>query len=250
MSTSAAVRGATVCALLAGCTTRSPTPSPSPGVRWFGALHSIMHEGRTEASVRLADVVPGPHAWGVGALEGLSGEVTILDDIVWFARPNPDGTAQLAHGALNAADRSVGAALLVIANVEAWDELPVSTGVAASDLDSFLEAALTAHGQPLDGPVPMRIDGPLAALRWHVVDGSKLQQGGGEHADHARSGVSGVIERIDAQLVGFFSREHEGVFTHMGLHSHFHVVSRDGAVSGHVDGVALLAGARLLVPHR
>jgi acetolactate decarboxylase len=138
---------------------------------------------------------------------------------------------------------------LVVANVSTWDEIPVIADVPWRDLDAFLESALAAHGAALDRPLALRLDGPVAALRWHVVDGSKLQPGGG-HADHARSAVSGLLERADARLIGFFSRTHQGVFTHMGSRSHFHVITADGAISGHVDGVDLRAGARLLVPRR
>jgi alpha-acetolactate decarboxylase len=227
----------------------SASSAASAQVRWFGALSAIMHEGRTEAAAQLADVLPGPHAWGVGALEGLAGEVTILDDRVWLARSKPDGTASISHGEIADADFAQGAALLVVANADAWDELPVSTNIAWSGLDSCLESQLIAHGEALDAPVLLRIDGPVATLRWHVIDGSKMQPGAG-HAAHARSAVSGVLEQADAQLVGFFSRAHQGVFTHMGSHSHFHVVTRDGALTGHVDGVDLVAGARLLLPRR
>src|SRR5687767_5611127 len=97
------------CALLLGCSAGSKLPtsgrSEAPaldgsaragaaqGVRWYGALHAIMHEGRTASAVELSAVVPGPHVWGLGALEGLRGEVTVLDDEVWLARPRADGTA-------------------------------------------------------------------------------------------------------------------------------------------------------------
>jgi hypothetical protein len=249
-----------MCMLTAGCsqssTSAAPSEPPSPPpaaesspqvVRWFGALHTIMHEGRTESAVRIGEVVPGPHAWGVGALEGLFGEATVLDDVVWLARPNPDGTATVSRANLGAPDQSQGAALLVVANVAAWDELPITEPVAWSALDAFLESRLRARGEALSAPVALRIEGPVGSLRWHVVDGSKLAPGAG-HAEHARTAVAGTIDRADARLVGFFSRDHQGVFTHAGSNSHFHVVVGDGLASGHVDAVDLQPGARLFVP--
>jgi hypothetical protein len=229
---------------------RAGRPSSAPhAVRWYGALRSIMHEGQTQAAVRLAEVIPGPHAWGLGALEGLRGEATVLDDVVWLARPNADGTAEVRRGELDGADTTQGAALFVVANVESWAETVVQNEVPWGQLDSFLESAITAHGVGLDAPAAVRVEGAVAMLKWHVVDGSKVLPGAG-HAEHARTAVSGVVERADARLVGFFSISHQGVFTHAGSRSHLHVLVESSRVSGHVDGVALEPGARLLIATR
>jgi hypothetical protein len=37
------------------------------------------------------------------------------------------------------------------------------------------------------------------------------------------------------ELVGFFSKKHQGIFLHHGASLHLHMVSADGDVSGHVD---------------
>jgi alpha-acetolactate decarboxylase len=208
-----------------------------------------MHEGQTQAAVRLAEVVPGPHAWGLGALEGLHGEATVLDDAVWLARPKADGTAEVRRAELDGADAAQGAALFVVANVESWSETVVQNEVPWDQLDPFIEAAIRAHGVGRDAPVAVRVEGPLAMLKWHVVDGSKLLPGAG-HAEHARTAVSGVVERSDARLIGFFSTSHQGVFTHAGSWSHFHALVESSRVSGHVDGVTLEPGARLLIATR
>lgn len=82
------------------CGSAAP-PSPATiEVRHFGALRQIMHEGRTKAAVRLDQVVPGPHAFALGALSELRGEVTVVDDVVWTAYPRDDGTAEVRTGAM------------------------------------------------------------------------------------------------------------------------------------------------------
>jgi hypothetical protein len=222
----------------------SPTGVP---VHWFGALHSIMHEGRTTGAVRLADVVPGPHAWALGALEGLHGEVTVLDDVAWLAVPSTEGRAEPRRADLSATDGALQAALLVVANVAQWTEGRVARDVPSAQLDSYLRDELRRRGHSSTTPVPVRIEGPVVALRWHVVDGSKLRAGA-THADHARTAISGLLEQTDVSLIGFFSEHHQGVFTHAGSSSHFHVVSAEPVVSGHVDEVVLSRGARLLLP--
>ena len=223
--------------------------TPTPVVRWFGSLRAIMHEGHTQSAVKLADVVPGPHVWGLGALEGLHGEVTLLDDAAWLARPKVDGGAEVKQAELDGVDAAQGAALLVVANVDAWSEVAVRSELAWSQIDSFVETQLATHGRALDAPVAVRIEGPVSALKWHVVDGSKLAPGAG-HADHARTAVSGIVDRVDARLVGFFSTSHQGVFTHAGSRTHFHVLIESKRLSGHVDSMTVQPGARLLIAAR
>jgi hypothetical protein len=47
-------------------------------------------------------------------------------------------------------------------------------------------------------------------------------------------------------VVGFYSAAHQGVFTHMGERTHLHAIVGDA--TGHVDALAIGAGATLRVP--
>lgn len=213
-----------------------------PEVRHFGALRQIMHEGRTEATVRIAEVVPGPHAFALGALSELRGEVTVLGDKIWVAYPRDDGTAEVRTDLSDEA-----ATLLVVAKVPRWRELEVTADVAAEQVDAEIERLARSAGIDTSSPFPLRVKGPLVDLRWHVVDGSKLAPGS-SHEDHARTAVSGVEARVEGELVGFFSKSHAGVFTHHDSNTHFHVVLAERPLTGHVDKVSLARGARVLLP--
>ena len=65
-------------------------------IQVWGSLRSLMHEGKTEARVALKDVAPGPHAYAVGAVSGLRGEVTILDDDIIVSLGEAGGTVRTA----------------------------------------------------------------------------------------------------------------------------------------------------------
>jgi acetolactate decarboxylase len=91
------------------------------------------------------------------------------------------------------------------------------------------------------------IEGELADIGWHVIDGRKVAAAK-THEEHAAAAVRGSVSRAQGTLVGFFSTRHQGVFTHMSKKSHLHVVLPKEGVAGHVDGVTILPGAVLLVP--
>ena len=232
-------------ALVACGDTASPLSLEAAVVRHFGELRAIMHEGRTGPAVRVGDVVPGPHAYGLGALSELRGEVTVIDDVVWTAYPRDDGTAEVRSD--SASDES--AALFVVAKVPRWRRVVLEADIASDGLDAAIEQLAMAAGVDTTQPFPVRISGALTELRWHVVDGSKLSPGS-SHADHARTAVSGVVPEVTGELVGFFSTQHQGVFTHRGSSTHFHVVVAAARLTGHVDGVGVRRGASVLFPER
>ncbi len=200
-----------------------------------------MHEGKTGPVVALKEVTPGPHSYAVGALSGLRGEVTILDDAVWLGYPGESGGIRIARDAA-----SESASLLVSAKVTEWVPVPISEDIPMADLDARIEALVKSAGLDVEQVVPLLVEGHLMAIKWHVLNGSKGSDG--RHEEHRKSAITGRLEHVQATLVGFFSKHHEGVFTHMGERTHFHVVTADSRVTGHVDEVTISAGSTVKVP--
>ncbi|MGK3992147.1 acetolactate decarboxylase [Sorangium sp. So ce1024] len=250
MLSSAAALASLLSALAACAPSGEPSAQPAqdapaaPEVRSFGSLRAILHEGQMGPAVRIGDVVPGPHAFGIGALSELRGEVAVIDDAIWTSYPRDDGTIDVRP---TGAEEQ--AALFVVASVAQWQEATLDADVPDGEIDARIEALLQERGLDPEAAVPVQVRGSFRDLSWHVIDGSKLTPGGG-HADHLQASVSGTLPTAEGTLVGFFSKHHHGVFTHMGSNTHFHVVLPDRPLMGHVDGVTLARGARVLLPAR
>jgi len=215
--------------IVTGACRASRAAPPAPvAIEVHGALRELMHGGSTEGRVAVADVVT-PTSVAVGALAGLRGEVTILDGVVHTSRVEA-GSVVAGRGP---GDQR--AALLVSATVPAWRVVPITDPIAADDLERRV-GELLRDASAAD-PTPFVIEGSFPILDWHVVDGP-----------HQHGAPSGVIRATPgaALLVGFYSTKHEGTFTHMGQTTHVHVIA--GGETGHVDRVAIDAGAHLRVP--
>jgi alpha-acetolactate decarboxylase len=236
-------------AILCGaCGKATPPPakqSKAPAtVRFWGELRSIMHEGDRAAKVALRDVVRLPHIYAVGALSELRGEVTILDGEIWLAYP-AEGDAYRIQRRTQSDER---ATLLVAAQVGSWREQVIGEQLAGARLDEAI--ARLAHGSGIDTsrPFPLLLEGRFPAISFHVIDGRRM----GANLDHHAHGHGGMIVRSErnrrAQLVGFFSDQHAGVFTHMGQRTHLHVVAESPEASGHVDELIVAAGTVLKLP--
>jgi hypothetical protein len=106
-------------------------------------------------------------------------------------------------------------------------------------MDEQLEALAAAAGLDTKTRIPVRIEGTAKELDWHVLAG----KGEDGHTGHHGPRTTGRLSGAKVTLVGFFSRNDEAVFTHMGEHSHFHVVTAPDRMTGHVDGFELEPGA-------
>jgi acetolactate decarboxylase len=205
----------------------------------WGSLRAIMHEGKTGATVSLAEAA-GAHVYAVGALSGLRGEVLVVDGRAFIAT----GRGGAAHLQQTTSDD---ATLLVAAVVPGWRKVPISRDIPSGEIDARVEAIAREAGMDVNRAFPVLIEGN-ADVDWHVLDGSKPSAGG--HADHLRNAVTGKLAGRKTTIVGFFSKRHEAVFTHMGQYTHLHVLTPDHAVMGHVDALTVRAGSTLGLPAR
>jgi len=223
------------------------TPEPlAPSVTVHGALREIMHMGRTDRRVDLAPMIGRAGLYGLGALEGLGGEVTLWNGQLWLSTPDGHGGAVAGqHKATTA-----GATLLVTSVVTAWQERPVTQAVPFDQLDAFIEREAQAAGVNVKEAFPFRIEGSPTRLDWHVIDGSKIPSDAHGHEAHMRTAVRGSLTARPVQILGFYSPKHHAIFTHHDTNTHAHVIGRNPVTTGHVDHVDLAPGARLLLPAR
>jgi acetolactate decarboxylase len=220
-----------VAAALAGCA----APSWDGNVSRWGTLREVLRDGDTHGRVPL-DVVGTESTVGIGALEGLKGEITILGGRIWVSRRDDRGLIVTAPSAA-AGDK---AAFLALAEVPEWRTHPTGGPVDLRGLESRIDAL--ARGVET---VPFVIDGEAVELDAHVLDGACPFA-----ADPKRRGepVRFHREKVGARVVGFYTTLPAGTLTHHGSRIHAHVLLEDGSMMGHVDHV--LVDGTLRVPAR
>ena len=209
-----------------------------PGVRFIGAQRAVLG-GDLGGHADLETLSGVPHLYGLGPLEGLRGEVSIFDGVISIARVEGDAV-------LTAPSWRERACFLVWAQVEAWHGRPLR---AATDLDRIeAEVVGLAREAGLDPgrPLPFRALGTASSVTFHVLD----KRDGLPHNPerHEQAKVRRVLEGVPVELVGFYSRQHRGVFTPRESNVHVHLRTGDGRASGHLEAIRLDPGARIGVP--
>lgn len=207
-------------------------------VRWSGVLKDVMMKGDLRGTIGLEALGKLPHVYGVGALEGLHGEVTMVDSAASLARVRAGKVVveKTARGK---------ACVLVYAQVQQWKDMPVPKSIKSLDqLESFLVATAKKQGVNVNRPFPFLVKGKVTKANYHVLHNPGTLKDPQDLHDKAQVKFTfkGAVE-----LIGFYSDQHLGIFT-CGGNLHVHLRSRDGKISGHLDEVELGSEMRLYLP--
>jgi alpha-acetolactate decarboxylase len=238
------------CLLICGCggkggdSTAESTRTWNGEVQVYGTLRGMFHAGQTGAQVTLDTVLPNPDLYAVGALADLSGEITVIAGSAYLSYP--EGADSTRTEMLSAS--GAGAALLVTAEVPRWRTVTAREPIRFEALDEAIGKLAVSAGMSPDARFPFLMEGDFENLQWHVIDGKRLAAGETSHQDHLQAAVQVARQRASARLVGFYSQNDQGVFTHMGSRTHLHCVLEGPLAAGHVDHVDIPAGTKVKFP--
>jgi hypothetical protein len=181
-----------------------------------------------------------PHLYALGPLEGVRGEVSIFG--------GEPSIARIEEGAVvTVSSWRARACFLVWATVPAWAERALEAGAPSLDeVEREVVALARATGLDPERPLPFRVRGPAVGATLHVLD----KRDGLPHNPerHEQAKVRRTLEHTPVELVGFYSRQHRGIFTPKESNVHVHLRTEDGRISGHLEAIGLAPGAQLAVP--
>ncbi len=215
-------------------------PSWNGQIEAWGSMREVMMGGKTQARVSVVDAGRMSGTVGIGALEGLQGEIAIVDGVPWIARVDGDHL-ECTRGARNGDQ----ATLLAISHVNRWKTLAIDRDLSPAELDAFLASTQRDLGLG-QRPWPFIIQGELADVQAHVLRG-QCPYAGAVDAEHEP--IRRTFSEVRARLVGFYAPNSVGELVHHGQSTHMHVIVEEPEVFvGHVDSVSVRGGAWLLVP--
>lgn len=226
-----------VLALLASATFAAATTAYT--VLWQGAM--TVHGSNVSGKVPLQQFAGQKNIYAVGPLADFGGEITAVAGKFYIAR--------VKHGEVKTdSDLSASAGFLVWSNIDEWQSA-VALGEKSethAQLEERIGILATRAGMDMSKPFPFKLEGVLDSVSYHILVPKTQKQEQSSHGDS--DGDKKISARnSDAVIIGFFSRNHGGVFTHKGSVAHLHVVGSNGS-SGHVDEIAANAGVRVLFP--
>lgn len=205
----------------------------------YGKLMEIMQQNQLQARVSLSDLTLTANSYGLGAMEGLKGEILISEGKVITSIANPDSI-------LMGNSNDVSAALLVTTEVAEWNILELNSSENMKGLESLILSKADEFNLDTNDVIPFKIEATPKSLNWHIINASLATEQ--NHQAYKESGRTGVLEDEAVKIIGFYSKNHQGVFTHHGSFLHLHFITANGELMGHVDDLELTGNWKLEIP--
>jgi len=238
-------------ALLAACATAT-IPAVREGlVEYYGSQKTIFDTGKAEGRVPLAAMSGANGAFGVGAYEGLDGEITVFEG-------KPYVTKVRGNGFIMDNSQSGAAIFSAWTKNTQWRDEPLPNDIRTYlDLQRHVKARAAAAGIDMARPFPFLLTGTPTELKWHI--NVNLTEGKPIDRDLFRkSKANYVMKNQPVDIVGFHSEKHPGIFISAYAPAikekdvknaiHIHLVSKDGKSAGHIDDITLGGGMTLRLP--
>lgn len=209
-------------------------------VATVGALRQVMHAGNLSGQVQL-DTLPGKYHYGLGPVAYLRGEIFLWNDTTYVSRVSNEQQNVVA------VEPAVTAPFLVYTSLPAWAKgIPIDRRVSnLTQLQTLVEEQAEAAGQSLDKPFAFTLVGKAERIVYHVMN-RPVNEVGHSPALHKKSKQFYSMSQEDVLLLGFYSRHHQGVFTHHDAYIHVHVINGARTKMGHLDEITTVPSALVI----
>lgn len=203
-------------------------PPTYPDVRVAGAMKNVMWKGELGGVITLDTLADGKGMYGLGPVSYLTGELLLMDGKAYVSRVVSDSTMVVEQTA------AISAPFFVYAQVTEWQEtqLPDSLKTIRN-----LEAYLDQVTKESKRPYVFKLRGTVSEAAIHIQnlpEGTAVSSPAEAHQGQTNYG----LQDVEVEIIGFFSTEHKGIFTHHDSYLHMHLITADEKQMGHLDEVS------------
>jgi acetolactate decarboxylase len=208
-------------------------------VKITGAMRNVMWQGQLGGVIDIDTISVKDHLYGLGPVEYLTGEILIADGKAYKSVVTGDSTMQVEE------TFNIRSPFFVYANVNRWRELAMPDSIQTLEqLETFIHSATKRNSAAF----AFRLTGEAESASIHIVNlpkGSKVSSPEDAHLGL----VDYQLKNEQVTLIGFFSTQHKGIFTHHDRFVHIHLLAAGNSKMGHLEEIILRKGsAKLYLP--
>ncbi len=190
-----------------------------------GAMKNVMWKGELSGSIKLDTISHKKGLYGLGPESYLTGELLINNGQSYVSKVTSDSTMTVEK------TFDVSAPFLVYANVTEWNEIELVSNIKSiKDIEKLVDEKTTEFKRPF----AFKLTGKISKAIIHIQNlpkGTKVLS-----PKEAHQGQTNYeLKDEEATIIGFFSTEHKGVFTHHDSNIHLHLITKDESKMGHLD---------------
>ncbi|MFK8165383.1 MAG: acetolactate decarboxylase [Lewinella sp.] len=218
---------------------KPPTYSREDGnLTVAGSMRSVLYDGKTKGQILLDTISERKGLYGLGPSAFLQGELLILNGQAYRSEVVSKKEMKVEK------TFSTKAPYFVYTQQTDWQEftLPPSVRTYRQLLD-YVDRITTSKPRPF----VFRLNGRIKQADIHVAN---LPNGvfPSEPKEALTGQQSYRLTDRDVEIVGFFSVNHQGIFTDLDSYGHLHLITTDRDMMGHLDGFQPGAGMQLYIP--
>lgn len=211
-----------------------------------GALKDVMWKGELFAKVDLDTFSNKKHLYAMGPLENLKGEILVIDGKSYQSEYINDSV-------IVTETFQIKAPFLGYAYIEKWKEIKVSTKVInLQNINDFMtKINKTPHkfGLTPNQAFFFKIEAEIDWASYHIMNLPDNTEVNSPEIAHKLGQKHIEIKNKSVELIGFFSTQHQTIFTHKNSYTHIHIITKERDHLGHLDQVNLKKGSvKLFIP--
>ena len=194
-------------------------------VQIVGAMKEVMWKGELGGKINLNDISDTVGLYGIGPLSYLKGELLINNGKSYVATVTSDTTMQVKQ------TYAASAPFFVYTHMNEWNEVSLPKKIKN---DKDIEAFLIRETANLKRPFAFKLIGKVSSAKIHIQnlpEGSKVSSPEEAH----RGQTNYRLQNEEVEIIGFFSTQHQGIFTHHDSFIHMHFITKDETKMGHLD---------------
>lgn len=214
---------------LISCNTKPTTKQQETysDVNIAGAMKNVMWKGELGGIIHLDTIKNKKGLYGIGPESYLTGEILINDGQAYVSKVATDSTMTIEN------TFNTSAPFLVYGNVNEWQEIELPTQITSiKDIETYINKATTTFKRPFC----FKLIGNVSKAIIHIQNLSKGSKVSSPEEAH-QGQINYNVTNEDVEIIGFFSTEHKGVFTHHDSFLHMHLITKDKRKMGHLDMV-------------
>lgn len=209
-------------------------------IKVSGAMSNVMRHGQLQGTIKLDTISNTQGLYAIGPKALLKGEILVIDGRSFVSTVDADGSIKMEE------TYQVEAPFLVYTNNTQWKKVAIPDSVQSMQA---LEFYIDAISKDSKRPFVFKLEGTFEEVQFHVQnlpDGTIVRSPKDAHQNQGKY----VSKATKGTIIGFFSTEHQSVFTHHDAYTHLHYIDDEFSEMGHVDGLTIgdTAGITLYLP--
>jgi acetolactate decarboxylase len=228
-----------VCVFI-GCNSKSKNSVKNITVfKVIGAMKNVMWKGELEGIIYLDTISNKKGLYGLGPISYLTGELLINNGESYLSKVTSDSTMVVEKSF------DVSAPFFVYTNETDFGEFLLPNEIKSiKELEVFIDKKTSK----INRPFVFKLIGNVLNAKIHVQnlpEGSKVSSPNEAHVGQTNY----TLKNVDSEIIGFFSTEHKGIFTHHDSFLHMHLITKDKTKMGHLDAVEF-GNIKLFLPKK